>query len=244
MPRISLEPRKTTWVKFIEEAAKMKMERKCNIYYYKSNILSNITQYVDMKYKITGLKSGKCIPSSQLIIKENGIPVTITQTVVSLEPDKFSSATTNDPFVEITDNVASVEKSKIREKKLSKRVIERAWDETVTRVVKIENKTGKKISLDISVYENPAEDIVFVSSTPKPSRTTPPERAWTINMKKEEEKTITLKFTVKRTDSIRLPPDKTRGYVDVPDAAMPLSQLESEEEYLDELEEQEQQFKG
>lgn len=209
MARNTLEPRKTTWVKFIDEKAKMDVERKCKVYYYTGNILSNLTHNVDMKYLFTNLKSGKCIPSSQLIIKENGIPVTITNTVVSLDPTKFTSATTEDPFVEISDNVASVDKTKVKEKKLSKRIIEREWEEIVTRVVKVENKTGKKINLDMSVFENPADGIIFKEATPKPSRSTPPERGWMIDLKKEQDKTISIQFVVKRKESIRLPPDKT-----------------------------------
>jgi len=209
MSKINLEPRKTTWVKFIDEKAKMKVERKCKVQYYRSNILSNLTHGIDMKYLFTNLKSGKCIPSSQLIIKEGGIPVSITQTVVSLSPDKFSSATTYDPFVEIEDKVAKVVKSKVKEKKLSKRLIERTWSETVKRVIKIDNKTGKKILVELSVFENPADDILFTSSSPKPERSTPPERHWEINLKKEQEKVITLTFSVQRKENIRLPPDKT-----------------------------------
>lgn len=209
MSRNTLEPRKTTWVKFIDEKAKMAVERKCKVHYYTSNILSNLTHTLDMKYNFTGLKSGKCIPSSQLIIKEGGIPVTITQTVVSLDPTKFASTTTEDPFVEISDNVASVDKGKVKEKKLSKRIIEREWEEEVTRVIKVENKTGKKINLDFAVFENPADGINFKSATPKPSKSAPPERGWIIELKKEQDKSISIKFVVKRKESIRLPPDKT-----------------------------------
>ena len=192
MAKISLEPRKTTWVKFIDEKAKMVVERKCKVHYYKSNILTNLTHSIDMKYLFTGLKSGKCIPSSQLIIKEGGIPVSITQTVVSLSPEKFSSATTYEAFVEIEDNVAEVDKSKVKEKKLSRRLIERTWTETVKRVIKIENKTGKNIMVELSVFENPADDIVFVKANPKADKATPPERKWNIKMKKEGQKLITL----------------------------------------------------
>jgi hypothetical protein len=209
MPKVTLEPQKTTWVKFIDEKATMKVERTSKVYYYKDSILLNTTQSVEMKYLFSGLKGGKCIPSSQLIIKEKGIPVTITQTAISMDPTKFSSMTTSDPFVEISDDVASVERSKIKEKKLSRRVIEREWEETVTRVIKFKNKTGKKVSLDISIFENPADGILFESSNPKPVKTTPPERKWEINMAKEDEKILSIKWNVKRKESIRLPPDKS-----------------------------------
>jgi hypothetical protein len=211
MPKVTLEPQKTTWVKFIDEKATMKVERTCKVYYYKDSILENTTQSVEMKYLFSGLKGGKCIPSSQLIIKEKGIPVTITQTAISMDPTKFSSMTTSDAFVEISDDVASVEKSKVKEKKLSRRVIEREWEETVTRVIKIKNKTGKKVALDMSIFENPADGILFESSNPKPNKTTPPERKWEIRMPKEDEKIVSIKFKVKRIEQIRLPPDKSGG---------------------------------
>jgi len=226
MPKITLEPQKTTWVRFIDEKAKMKVERGCKVYYYKDNIRSNMTHSVDMKYLFSGLKGGKCIPSSQLIIKEKGIPTTITQTAISMDPTKFTSLTTCDAFVEINDNVASVEKSKVREKKLSRRVIERAWEETVSRNIKFKNKTGKKIMIELAVFENPADDILFQSSNPKPTRTSPPERGWEVKMDKDDEKVIAVKFVVKRVETIKLPPDKTIGnkaqgdeYLDEVDAA-------------------------
>jgi hypothetical protein len=197
-----------------------------------------------MKYLFTNLKSGKCIPSSQLIIKEGGIPVSITQTVVSLSPDKFSSATTYDPFVEIEDKVAKVDKSKVKEKKLSKRLIERTWSETVKRVIKIENKTGKKILVELSVFENPADDILFTSSSPKPERSTPPERYWAIQLKKEQEKIITLTFSVQRKENIRLPPDKTiKGriaYQNEDMAEMAQQRMEFPEEIEEEIYEEEE----
>ena len=211
MPKVTLEPQKTTWVRFIDEKATMKVERHCKVYYFKDNILENTTQSVEMKYLFSGLKGGRCIPSSQLIIKEKGIPVTITQTAISMDPTKFTSMTTSDPFVEISDDVASVEKSKVKEKKLSRRVIEREWVETVTRVIKVKNKTGKKVALDLSVFENPADSILFESSNPKPNKTTPPERNWEIKMGKDEEKILSIKFKVRRIEQIRLPPDKSGG---------------------------------
>ena len=248
MSKINLEPRKTTWVKFIDEKAKMKVERKCKVQYYRSNILSNLTHSIDMKYLFTNLKSGKCIPSSQLIIKEGGIPVSITQTVVSLSPDKFSSATTYDPFVEIEDKVAKVDKSKVKEKKLSKRLIERTWSETVKRVIRIENKTGKKILVELSVFENPADDILFSSSSPKPERSTPPERYWGIQLKKEQEKIITLTFSVQRKENIRLPPDKTiKGriaYGNEDMSEMAQQRMDFPEELGEEIYEEEDQIEG
>ena len=248
MPKITLEPRKTTWVNFIDEKAKMEIERTCKVYYYKSNILNNANHYVEMRYKFSGMKGNKMIPSSQLIIKENGIPVTITNTQVSLEPNKFSSTQTQDPFVEVTDNVANYKKSKVKEKKLSKRVIERTWEEDVTRVIKVSNKTGRNIVLELKVFENPAENVAFVSASPKPTETCAPERIWKLEFKKEQDRSLTLKFKVRRLESLRLPPDKTRGggegLPNQPAAPMvqqmeaPYDDLPEEMEYYDEGEEE------
>ena len=153
----------------------------------------------------------------------------------------FSSATTYDPFVEIEDKVAKVDKSKVKEKKLSKRLIERTWSETVKRVIRIENKTGKKILVELSVLENPADDILFTSSSPKPDKSTPPERHWAIDLKKEQEKIITLTFSVQRKENIRLPPDKTiKGRLAYPDQMVEAQQQMEfpeelgEEEYINE----------
>jgi len=73
VPRISLEPRKTTWVRFIDQTATMDVERTCDVAYASHNVLSNMDHGVDMRYLFSGLKGDTSIPSSQLIIKERGI---------------------------------------------------------------------------------------------------------------------------------------------------------------------------
>jgi len=89
----------------------------------------------------------------------------------------------------------------------------------------------------------------FVSANPKPTETCAPERVWKLEFKKEQDRSLTLKFKVRRLESMRLPPDKTRGGggdIQLAQAAAPMIQqmeapyddLPEEMEYYDEGEEE------
>ena len=106
--KITLEPRKTTWVPFIDTDATLEIHWTARIEYTPHAAHQDASHAVDMRYSFSGMQGAQFIPSSQLIIKESGIPLTITESVVSPIKDRFKSERVADPFVEISDKVASI----------------------------------------------------------------------------------------------------------------------------------------
>ncbi len=211
MTKITLEPRKTTRVPFIYDKAKMKTEHRLHIQFYGADILTTAARMALIRYSFTGLTSGKPIPASQLIIKEKGLPQTIAQTEPSAMPDKFNSQWVDDPLVEIMDRVSKVEQTKFEEKKLSNRVIERVREDTVTRAIRMVNKTGKPVTMKLEIEDAPASGLQFVSAEPSPTTIRAPEYIWEFSMAKEEERIVLVKFNFKRTERIELPADARLG---------------------------------
>ena len=208
--KITLEPRKTTWVPFIDSTAKLEIEWTAKINYTGWSAHQNTTHSVDMRYIFTKLDGAQFIPSSQLIIKEEGIPLAITETVVSPVKDRFRSEKISDPFVEVNDKLASIEKSKVKSKQLSKRMIERSWTETINRSIRIENKTGKQVLLNLMVVDNPAEELIFISSTPEPTKKEPPEYIYDVKLAPDAIVTIKIELKLKKLEKLELPPDKVK----------------------------------
>ncbi len=211
MTKITLEPRKTTRVPFISDKAKMKTEHKLHIQFYGADVLIAQNRTAMIRYCFMGMKSGKPIPASQLIIKEKGLPQTIAETEPSAMPDKFNSQWVDDPLVEITDRVSKVEQMKLEEKKLSNRVIERVREDNVTRAIRMVNKTGKPMTMRLEIEDAPASGLQFISAEPKPTNMRPPEYIWEFSMAKEEERTVTVKFNFKQTERIELPAEVRLG---------------------------------
>ena len=89
--KITLEPRKTTWVPFVNSKAKLNREWRCRIQYGPSNVRGTTTRTVHTRYTFSALSCNYPLPSSQLIIMEQGVPLVITQTVVSAVKDRFQS---------------------------------------------------------------------------------------------------------------------------------------------------------
>jgi len=209
--KITLEPGKTTWVPFIETNAKVKIEWTCKIEYTVYSIHKNNKHTANLRYVFSDLNGAQFIPSSQLIIKEEGIPLTITETVASPAKNKFKSEKTNDPFVEINDKIATIEKSRVISKALSKRMIERTWTEKISRSVKIENKTGKKVLLKLTIVDKPAEELIFTSSEPEPEAKEPPEYYFAIKLNEDEIKVIKLELKFRKLEKLELPPDSVKS---------------------------------
>ncbi len=209
--KITLEPGKTTWVPFIESNAKVKISWTCKIEYTAYSIYNNNMHTANLRYVFSDLKGAQFIPSSQLIIKEEGIPLSITETVASPVKNKFKSEKIDDPFIEINDKIATIEKSKVISRTLSKRMIERAWTEKINRSVKIENKTGKKVLLKLSIVDKPAEELIFTSSEPAPSSKEPPEYYFDIELNEDDIKVIKLELKFKKLEKLELPPDIMKG---------------------------------
>jgi hypothetical protein len=233
--KITLEPRKTTWVPFIDSEAKLEIEWTAKIEYTSWSASQNSTHNVDMRYIFTNLDGAQFIPSSQLIIKEEGIPLAITETVVSPVKDRFRSERLSDPFIEINDRLASIEKSKVATKKLSKRMIERKWTETINRSIKIENKTGKNVLLKLTVVDQPAEELIFVTSTPEATKKEPPEYFYDVELARDAIQTIKIELTHKKLEKLELPPEHVKG-----EARRRLATANQEALYFDEYEEAEE----
>jgi len=239
MPKITLEPRKTTRVPFLTGKAKMKTEHKLHIAYYGEDVLQSMDRSAQIRYTFTGLTSGKPIPGSQLIIKERGLPQTIARAEPSAIPDKFHSVWVEDPLVEISDRVAKVEQTKFEEKKLSNRLIERVREEAVTRTIRVMNKTGKAVHIRLEIEDSPANGLIFKNADPAPATSRPPEQIWELNIAKEADTTVSMKFNLKRTERIELPSDRTLRAVMSPAAAMPMEYAQKgneldQEEFEDE----------
>lgn len=208
--KITLEPRKTTWVPFLDCKAKVEMEWTARIEYSEWSVRQNSTHPVNMRYVFHIPGGNKFIPSSQLVIKEQGVPLAITQTVVTPVKDRFKSEKMVDPFVEINDRVAGIEKTKVTSRQLSKRMIERSWTETIERAIKVENKTGKTVKLSLTLTDQPASELTFSGSTPSPFSKEPPEYLFNLEMQKEEIHTIRVTFKLNKVEKIELPPEQLK----------------------------------
>jgi hypothetical protein len=209
--KITLEPRKETRVPFLRSPATMNMEHRIEIAYSTYSVKDNSTPTVNMRYMISGIRTDRTIPPSQLVILQQGVPVTVTHMAGSPAPGKLHSTWVDDPLVEVLDRVSRVEKKRTREKRLSSRVIERFTDEIVTRQVKIENKTGKALEMELTVQEDPASGITFVEAKPAPKSSQPPEHHWELSIPVEGVATVAITLEVKRVEKIELPPDRIGG---------------------------------
>jgi hypothetical protein len=136
---------------------------------------------------------------------ENGIPLTVAQTVVSAVKDRFQSEEVDDPFVVITDRVARLDKSEPKEKQLAKGLFERTWTETLERSLRIENRTGKTLRLALTVVDDPADELTFVSAEPAPVRRAPPEYGFDVELAPDAEGTIKVVLAHKKSETIKAP---------------------------------------
>lgn len=208
--KISIDSRRSTWVPFIDTHADLTISWRSRAEYSMHNIFQAQRWTVHTRYLFSGLSTEHAIPSSQLIIKENGIPLTITQSVASALKDRFQSEEIEDPFVEITDKLADVSKTEEQQKELTPGLIELSWTETITRQLKLENKTGKKVLLAFTVVDNPAESLVFIRSEPSPESKEAPEYHFSIPLAIDEEKSMQVILQINRKKSIQAPVEKPK----------------------------------
>jgi hypothetical protein len=210
--KLTIEPRKTTWVPFLDCNAQLKSEWRCRVEYRAYNVRDAATWRTRTRYTFSGLSGITSIPSSQLIIMEQGIPLTVTQTVVSAVKDRFQSEEVDDPFVVITDRVAGLKKSELVEKQLAKGLLERTWVETIERSLKVENKTGKLLQLALTVVDHPADELRFVAAEPMPLRSSPPEYSFDIALAPDQEGTLKVILTLDKRETIRTPRGEGQRY--------------------------------
>ena len=203
--KITIEARKSTWVPFLDTKAQLEIKWRARATYRAHNIRSPHTWPVSSRYTFKNISAKDAIPTSQLIIMEDGVPLAITQTVVSGVKARLQTEDIEDPFVVITDNLANLTKSEPQQTKVAKGVIERTWTETIVRNVKIENKTGKKVSLQLKIVDHPADELVFESSTPDPSNKQPPEYNFELTLEPDAEQSLLLRFTLGRREKIEVP---------------------------------------
>jgi hypothetical protein len=217
--KLTLEPRKTTWVPFLDSKAQLTAEWRSRVEYHGYNARDPLTWKTRTRYTFSGLAGPTAIPSSQLIIMENGIPLTVAQTVVSAVKDRFQSEEVDDPFVVITDRLARLDKSEPKEKQLAKGLFERTWTETIERSLRIENRTGKVLKLALTVVDDPAEELTFVSAEPAAVRRAPPEYGFDIELAPDAEGTIKVVLAHKKSETIKAPRVESG-----PQAARPMPQ--------------------
>ncbi len=234
--KISIEARRTTRVPFLDSQARLERSWKARAEYRTSNVHDELTWPVTTRYSFSGLECGFPIPSSQLIIMEDGVPLTTTATVVSALKDRFSSEAIDDPFVIISDKVAGLKKSDVTQRRLAKALIERSWREDIRRNIKLENKTGKAVQLELTVIDQPASELVFVEATPAPDRVQPPEVVFELAL--EPEAIVNVEILLRRDcrETIRAPIAQQRGQQE---AKMAMNDIEAFANF--EIEEQVQQ---
>lgn len=203
--KITLEARKTTWVPFIDSTAKLDVEWKSRAEYNAYAIRKEHTWTVQTRYTFSGLQTDAPIPTSQLVLMEQGVPIVITSSVVSAVKNRFQSEEIEDPFVVITDKLARVTRSEPQRRQLARGLIERSWTETIARLVKIENKTGKQVSLELTVVDKPADELTFHSSQPEPSVSRPPEYVYQLELDVDAIHTLHLTFELAKRESIQAP---------------------------------------
>lgn len=208
--KLTIEPRKTTWVKFLDSKAQLKIEWRCRVDYNAYNVKEALTWGTKSRYLFSSLSGVQAVPSAQLLLLEQGVPLAITQTVVSAVKDKFQSEEIDDPFVVVTDKLASLKKSERKERSLGKGLLERTWLENIERSISIENKTGKKVSLFLTLVDRPADDLSFVQSEPAPTRKASPEYVFELELAPDEEKLLKISLRLGRTESIRLQTEPAR----------------------------------
>jgi hypothetical protein len=217
--KLTLEPRKTTWVPFLDSRAQLKIEWKSRAEYGTYNALSaDNTWPAKTRYTFTGLAGEHPIPSAQLVLMERGIPLAISQTVVSAVKDKFQSEELDDPFLVIRDKLAGLKRSDRQEKQVTKGLIERTWKETIERSVRIENRTGRKVTLSLTVVDRPAESLSFVSAEPAPSLARAPEYTFELELMPDEERSLKIVLSCERVESIRSRVEKPKARAARPNA--------------------------
>ena len=151
--------------------------------------------------------------------KEKGY-LTYDEVNSALPDDLVSSEKIDDPFVEVRDNVANVEKSDLVEKMHSKTMLERTWTEAVTRAIKIKNKNDREIDLTLKVLDNPAQELTFQESTPKPTREQAPEYIFELKVEPEGEIILNIRFTLQKKETIKIPVGKV-GFAQVSQVSKP-----------------------
>lgn len=210
--KITLEARKTTWVPFIDSRARLDVEWRSRAEYTAYSVRAEHTWPVKTRYTFSGLETDAPIPSSQLVVMEHGVPVVITSSVVSAVKDRFQSEEIEDPFVVVTDKLASLTRSEPAQRQLARGLIERIWTETIQRMVKVENKTGKAVKLELTIVDRPADELVFTGSVPEPNVRRAPEYVFEVTLEVDAVSTLQLTFTQSKKESIRAPvPAPRRG---------------------------------
>jgi hypothetical protein len=203
--KLTIEPRKTTWVSFVDSRAQLKVEWRMRAEYQSHNVRNPLTWPVKSRYTFSGIEGALALPSAQLILLEEGVPLAITQSVASAVKDRFQSEEVDDPFVAVTDRLASLRKSDLKQTKLAKGLIERTWTETIERSIHIENRTGKLVKLIFTLVDHPAEELEFVQADPAPERSTPPEYVFNLELAVDAIKLLKVTLRQRRSESIRTP---------------------------------------
>lgn len=201
--KITIESRKSTWVPFIESDAKLELSWRARCAYTQNNIYNEQTWPVKTRYSFSDFHSEHSIPSSQLIIMEDGIPTAITETVVSALKNRFQSEEIDDPFVEISDKVAKLERTAPQQRSISNMLYEESWSETITRILKIENKTGKKVQLSLTLLTNPAQSLSFVASKPAPQNEASPEYRFDVALDVDMQTSIEVQLRIDKKKTIQ-----------------------------------------
>lgn len=201
--KLTVEPRSTTWVPLIDCAAEVRIEWRCRAEYHAHNALDPISWGARTRYTFTGLAGVRGLPSSQLIVMEQGIPLAVAQTTASMAVDRLQTEEVDDPFVVVSDRVAAVAKERVVEKSLASGVLERTWTEVVERSLRVENRTGKLVRLALTVVDAPAESVGFVRAQPAPSHIATPEYGFALELPVDTEQTIQVVLQVQRRETIR-----------------------------------------
>ena len=115
-----------------------------------------------------------------------------------------------DPFVVLTDRLAGVTRGDGQEHRPARGLLERSWVETIERSLRVENKTGKAVSLALTVVDHPAAELSFERSEPAPTTANAPEYRYDLAIAPDQELTVKIVLRAARKESIRLPAEKVQ----------------------------------
>jgi hypothetical protein len=204
--KLILPAHETIRIKLFSEQAKVIQEYNVSIKYDQYSIKDDGFPNCTVLFSFSDLKTAILVPKSRIIVlKDKSLPLMFTETSGSTTLGKFKTASVIDSNIKINDRIIKLEKLNLEEKKLSSRLIERSWEEKITRTITIKNETGRKIAnLRLEISDNPAKNIVFVESTPKAQEVIPPIHLWLIDLVPDEEYKVTLVVSYQQKEKIEI----------------------------------------
>ncbi len=208
--KATLHSRKNSRLKWFELAnIPFRVERKLEVTYNTSSVESNLhTHTPTFEYVFTEVT--KDLPSSEIIIFENQLPTAYARTN-GTRGSKFSTQPQPDPILAVKDRIVELTQGKESIKREPpeypdpriKEVEIRERTDDIKRKLAFVNESPE--SIDHMTFKFIAtKEVRFISATPAPTTTEPPEYSWTFVIPPEGTYSIELdlKTFVRKTFNI------------------------------------------